>query len=425
MTSAAERRWEGRLDGLAAFDTTGYRRVVAVAAHPDDETLGASACLQALHENGCRVDVVVASDGEAAFPALGPQDRAELGRRRRRELTESLRAQGLGDSDVHWLGLPDSGLAECRAELVAELRTLLADADCCLLPWPHDPHPDHSAVGKAVLAAAPVTAHCWSYPIWMWHWTAEESAEIPWRHARAYALTAAQLGRKMAGIKAFTSQLERGPDGSDPILPPDVLEHFNRDREVLFREPRRQSAPLERFRDLYATNADPWRTEDSWYERRKRSVLLAALPRERYRHAVEPACGVGALTAQLAMRADKVHAFDAVPKAVAAAGKLCLPNLTVTKAVLPEGFPDEVADLVVLSEILYYLSDEDLRKTVDNAITGLAPGGDLVLAHWRPWAPEATRDAAEAHELVAGRPELSTLVEHRDEEFLLHVLRRR
>jgi LmbE family N-acetylglucosaminyl deacetylase/precorrin-6B methylase 2 len=367
----------------------------------------------------------VATDGEAAFPALGPAERAELGRRRRDELAKSLQEQGLSDSEIRWLSLPDSGLAEHTDELVAALRDVLVDADCCLLPWPQDPHPDHSAVGKAVLAAAPVTTHCWSYPIWMWHWTAEESTEIPWRHARSHALTAPQLGRKMAGVRAFTSQLERGPDGSDPILPPEVLEHFNRDSEVLFREPRVQSAPLDRFRELYATSADPWRTADSWYERRKRSVLLAALPSERYRHAVEPACGVGVLTAQLAMRADKVHAFDAVKKAVAATNKLGLPNVTAAEGVLPDGFPDEPADLIVLSEILYYLSDEDLRKTVDNAITGLAPGGDLVLVHWRPWAPEATRDAVEAHQLVADRPELTTLVVHQDEEFLLHVLRRR
>jgi LmbE family N-acetylglucosaminyl deacetylase len=424
MTSAAERRWEGRLTGLPTFDATGYRRVVAVAAHPDDETLGASGCLQALHENGCRVDVVVASDGEAAFPALGRRERAELGRRRRAELTESLRAQGLDDGAIHWLGRPDSGLTDHADDLVAALRDLLADADCCLLPWPNDPHPDHSTVGKCVLAAAPVTAHCWSYPIWMWHWTAEESAEIPWQHARGHELSEAQQRRKSAGVTAFVSQLERGPDGSAPILPPDVLEHFSRDREVLFREPRRESAPIGRFRELYAANADPWHTADSWYERRKRAALLAALPWERYWHAVEPACGTGALTVELATRCEQVRAFDAVPAAVAATRRRGLPGVTVEEAALPEGFPDERADLVVLSEILYYLSDEDMRKTVDNAITGLAPGGDLVLVHWRPWAPEATRDAAEAHALVADRPELTTLVEHRDEEFLLHVLRR-
>lgn len=423
MTSV-ERRWTSRLTGLPAFDTSGYRHVVAVAAHPDDETLGASGILQALHDNGCRVDVVVASDGEAAFPKLGQRERTELGHRRRLELAESLRVQGI-DAEVHWLGLPDSGLTEHADEMVAALRELLADADCCLLPWPNDPHPDHSIVGKSVLAAAPVTTHCWSYPIWMWHWTAEESEEIPWRHAYGYELSPAQRHRKSSGVQAFVSQLERGPDGSDPILPPDVLEHFDRDCEVLFRQPRRQSTPIGRFQELYAGNADPWHTKDSWYERRKRATLLAALPCERYWHAVEPACGTGALTAELAARCEKVHAFDAVPEAVAETRRRGLANVDVTEAVLPEGFPDVQADLVVLSEILYYLSDEDLRKTVDHAITGLVPGGDLVLVHWRPWAPEATRDAAETHQLVASRPELTPLIEHRDEQFLLHVLRRR
>nr|WP_225953727.1 bifunctional PIG-L family deacetylase/class I SAM-dependent methyltransferase [Kibdelosporangium phytohabitans] len=409
---------------MPAFDPRGYRRVVAVAAHPDDETLGASGCLQALHAAGARVDIVVASDGEAAFPALGEEDRAALGRRRRAELVESLRVQGLDQAAIHWLGLPDSGLSGHAEDLTEVLRELLADADCCVLPWPYDPHPDHSTVGACVLAAAPVTAHCWSYPIWMWHWTAEDSPDIPWRRAFTCALSDEQRARKSAGIKAFVSQLERGPDGSDPILPPDVLEHFDRDHEVLFRESRAQSAPIARFSELYAAQADPWQTEDSWYERRKRQTLLAALPREHYRHAIEPACGTGTLTAELARRADRVSAFDAVADVVTATQRRQLPGVTVAQAILPAGFPDETADLVVLSEILYYLSDEDLRKTVDNAITSLASGGDLVLAHWRPWAPEATRDGAEAHELVAARPELSTVVEHRDEEFLLHVLRR-
>ncbi|MFC0438301.1 bifunctional PIG-L family deacetylase/class I SAM-dependent methyltransferase [Kutzneria buriramensis] len=422
MTSQVERRWADRLAALPAFDTDGYRRAVAVAAHPDDETLGIGGCLQALHDNGCQVELVVASDGEAAFPQLGQRERAELGRRRWDELTESLRRQGLGDTAVHWLGLPDSGLTQHADDITAALRELLEDADCCLLPWPRDPHPDHSTVGHCVLSAAPVTAHCWSYPIWMWHWTAENSAEIPWRHAYGHELTANHRHRKAAGIGAFVSQLERGPGDCDPILPADVLEHFHRDSEVLFREPRRTSTPLARFEALYEVSKDPWHTADSWYERRKRAILLAALPREHYRLAVEPACGLGALTAELAARADRVHAFDAVPAAVRAARRS---GITVTEAVLPLGFPDEPADLVVLSEILYYLADEDLNKTVDNAITGLESGGDLVLVHWRRWAPEATRDAAEAHELVAARPELRTLITHRDEEFLLHVLRRR
>jgi hypothetical protein len=35
---------------------------------------------------------------------------------------------------IHWLGLPDSGLADHTETLTDALRDLLADADCCLFP---------------------------------------------------------------------------------------------------------------------------------------------------------------------------------------------------------------------------------------------------------------------------------------------------
>ena len=152
------------------FDPTAHRRVVVVAAHPDDETLGASGCLQALHRAGAQVTLVVATDGDAAYPALGSAARRDLGRARRAELAAALRAQGLGEVPVHWLGLPDSGLAGCSAELRASLAPLLTGADAYLAPWTGDPHPDHQAAGEAAADVAPVTAHGWSYPIWMWAW---------------------------------------------------------------------------------------------------------------------------------------------------------------------------------------------------------------------------------------------------------------
>jgi hypothetical protein len=37
------------------------------------------------------------------------------------------------------------------------------------------------------------------------------------------------------------------------------------------------------FEAMYRRDEDPWRVETSWYERRKLAVLLASLPRERYR----------------------------------------------------------------------------------------------------------------------------------------------
>ncbi|RJQ75198.1 methyltransferase domain-containing protein [Pseudonocardiaceae bacterium YIM PH 21723] len=396
-----------------------------MAAHPDDETLGASGCAQALHAAGCAVSVVVATDGEAAFPESTAAERQELARQRRRELIDALAAQGLGECPVTWLGLPDSGLAEHHDDLVARLTPLLADADCCLLPWPDDPHPDHQAAGRAALEAAPITAHRWSFPIWMWLWTRLDDPVIPWDQAHRRQLSPTQRDRKALAIGSYVSQVNPGPHGEEPILTATTLEAFRGPDEVLFHHPRQRTAPVERFASLYAADTDPWQVGGSWYERRKRAITLASLPRQRYRHGLEPACGLGLLTAELADRCDRLTAFDPVSAAVHATRQRVNAHVAVAQGGLPHDIPAEPVDLVVLSEILYYLSDEDLDLTIRRLLDAVEPGGDLVVVHWRPWAPEATRDGETTHALLADRPELDVLVDHRDEHFVLHVLRRR
>jgi LmbE family N-acetylglucosaminyl deacetylase len=422
VTVTDEDAWRGWLASSPPrpFPDERHGHAVVVAAHPGDETLGASGLLQHWHDNGTSIDVVVATDGEAAFPSLSTSERQELGRRRRRELRASLRAQGMPDVDVHWLGLPDSGLAEQRAELADRLKPVLADADVCLVPWPGDPHPDHRAVADVGLAVAPVTAHRWSYPVWMWHWLRPE--DIPRHTAFAYRLDDRQRRRKAAGVAEFVSQVKPGPDGSDPILRPETLRHFERDTEVVFRQPPRHTAPISRFVELYGDD-DPWGVATKWYERRKRAVVLASLPHERYGTAVEPACGTGILTRDLAGRCDRVLASDPVPAAVRRCREHTadLPNVEVTPGALPD-LPAEPADLVVFSEILYYLGDDDLAASVEAAVDRLRPNGHLLSVHWLPWAAEAPRDGMAAHRHLLAHPALDTLVEHMDERFVLHVL---
>jgi len=430
-------------------------RLLVVAAHPDDETLGAGGFLHAAKAAGARIELVVATDGEAAFGAPDP----ELGRIRRAELAEALDAIGLGDVVVHRLGLPDSGLTQRIDDLTAALAPLLAEADFCLAPWVGDPHPDHAAAARAALAVAPAQAHRWAYPIWTLPWRRPDDAAVPWPHAGVFTLDADTRDAKWRAITRFASQVAPTPAGATPILPADVLAHFDGDRELFFRTPPTASAPVSRFADLYAADADPWRTRTSWYERHKRDVVLACLPRERYAHAAEPGCGLGTLTAALAARCARVTASDPVPAAVDATrdavgpgvdGQAAGPDpsqqgplppvesqqgpLAATERaerrggvdVLSAALPDPAtlpadADLVVLSEVLYYLAPEDVAPVLDR----IPAGADVVLVHWRGLPAEAPRDAAATHRQLTADPRFATLVEHVDEQFLLHVLRRR
>ncbi|MGJ7908036.1 PIG-L deacetylase family protein [Actinopolyspora sp. H202] len=211
-------------------------RIVVVAAHPDDECLALGGVLQELRRLPGELRIVVATDGEAAYPELHGADRAELARTRRRELHAALRVHGLATVPVTWLGLPDSALISHEEALSDRLRALLTGATATVAPWPRDPHPDHQAVGRATARTRPPRSRMWSYPIWMWHWMHPDEEVIPWRRAVLHRLSPARQDRKNAALAEFVSQLVPPPGIGGAVLPPEVLAHFGRGVEVLFRE---------------------------------------------------------------------------------------------------------------------------------------------------------------------------------------------
>jgi SAM-dependent methyltransferase len=181
------------------------------------------------------------------------------------------------------------------------------------------------------------------------------------------------------------------------------------------------------FEIRYQQDIDPWGYRDSWYERRKYAITLACLPRERYRSVWEPACSIGVLTALLAGRADAVLASDGSPTAVAQARTRVGAGVDLSVQVLPArpALAPGSADLVVLSEILYYLDDADRAEVLEHASEVLAPDGDLVVVHWRPHPDDAHLSGDRANAWVRDRLGWPVLVRHDDERFVLDVLRRR
>ncbi|WP_120727213.1 class I SAM-dependent methyltransferase [Streptomyces hundungensis] len=177
---------------------------------------------------------------------------------------------------------------------------------------------------------------------------------------------------------------------------------------------------------MYRGAADPWHLAERWYERRKYDLTVAALPQERYRRAFEPACSVGELTRRLAARCDTVLACDRVAGAVRTAQQRTsdLPQVTVRQMTVPAQWPEGTFDLIVLSEVLYYLDSATLQSVLDHTVAALEPGGTLATVHWNHPVDEHLCRGSDIAEILAGLPWVRLLADHREDDFVLQIHQR-
>ena len=154
------------------------------------------------------------------------------------------------------------------------------------------------------------------------------------------------------------------------------------------------------FDDVYRANPDPWGFTTNPYEAAKYAATLAALPRASYPTAFEAGCSIGVLTAQLAGRCGQLLSADISERALATARERCagLGNVRFEQRTLPGEFPDGVFDLILVSEVGYYLAMPDLLVFRERAFRGLVPGGHLLLVHWTPLVHDYPLTGDEVHE---------------------------
>lgn len=204
----------------------------------------------------------------------------------------------------------------------------------------------------------------------------------------------------------------------------------------------RPSLPTSYFDDVYRANADPWGFATSPYETAKYDATLAALPDSRYGRALELGCAIGVLTVRLAERCDFLLSLDVAEAALAQARARCVgrANVRFERRAVPAEFPGEREgddpspwDLILVSEVGYYLSLKDLRRLRGQITGSLRPGGDLLLVHWTPFVQDYPLTGDQVHECfleLSGRQaedggSLTHVRGVREEKYRLDLFRRR
>ena len=188
------------------------------------------------------------------------------------------------------------------------------------------------------------------------------------------------------------------------------------------------SRPASYFEAIYAQDSDPWRFATSAYERAKYEATVAALPDPRYRRGFEVGCSIGVLTRMLASRCDHLLSIDIAEKPLSCARQRCAdcPQVEFARMHFPDERPGGMFDLIILSEVLFFWTYDDLDRVARFAERALEPEGDIILVHWTgPNDEPLTGDEAAEYFMSATRSFTTVLRQERAPQYHLDVLRRR
>jgi trans-aconitate methyltransferase len=180
------------------------------------------------------------------------------------------------------------------------------------------------------------------------------------------------------------------------------------------------------FEARYRVDPDPWGYATSEYERDKYDATLAACGEGPFADALELGASIGVFSALPAGRCERLTTIDGAPTAVAAARRrlASVTNVDTILGEIPDAIPIRRFDLVVASEVLYYLTAPELARTLGRLESSMVPTGRLVAAHWRPPGPERPLDADRVDAILREQPWLSPVSTGGTDDYRLDVLER-
>lgn len=177
------------------------------------------------------------------------------------------------------------------------------------------------------------------------------------------------------------------------------------------------------FEDLYRYNSDPWGYDSHWYEARKRQICLALLTRPRYPKVLEVGCSNGHLSIYLAQRAEQLWCIDVSESAVQLASERLqeFEHVVVENRKIPEDYSIQKFDLILISEMAYYLSANELHQFIEKLKHSLNDDGEILCCHWRHEIQDFELNAEQVHQAFQQHFPFHHYLSLNDPDFMIDV----
>lgn len=99
----------------------------------------------------------------------------------------------------------------------------------------------------------------------------------------------------------------------------------------------------------------------------------------------------------------------------------CRDSVTLRQASLDQPWPSKRCDLVVLSEVCYYLDPAVLRAVMDREVPQLASGATVLAAHWRHPVADYPMTGDHANDIIGATAGLHLLGGYQDADVAIEV----
>ncbi|OIR07341.1 1D-myo-inositol 2-acetamido-2-deoxy-alpha-D-glucopyranoside deacetylase [mine drainage metagenome] len=218
-------------------------RVLVVAPHPDDESLGCGGTIARLTGQSGTVQIAMVTDGRASHPGHPLHDPDQIAAMRRGEAELAALRLGVPAGELRFLGYEDGRLGElsdaARARLVADLADLIraTQPDTILAPLARDGSSEHDRVTECLdeaLRTASQHPRILEYPIWA-RWQVRPLVKAAFHYPGIFAVDIRGVEAvKRTAIAAHTSQLLPLPPFTEPTLPADFRSLFKDPVELFF-----------------------------------------------------------------------------------------------------------------------------------------------------------------------------------------------
>ena len=185
------------------------------------------------------------------------------------------------------------------------------------------------------------------------------------------------------------------------------------------------SRPATHFQRLYQSNPDPWGFTTSPYEQAKYRHTLKTLGNRRFTSGLEVGCSIGVLTRMLAPRCDSLLGIDIVEDPLTEARARCAdqPHVRFERMQVPLQWPAGRFDLIVFSEVLYFLCAADIEHCAQHVLHSLPRGGMVVLVNWLGHTDDPSPSDAAPNDFIAGtKSRLRIASQDRQHRYRLDIL---